>query len=112
VDAVMGRILPMRAILQHGSALSRGKARPAASQGFSESANVATPRRTLLIHGARATMHTLSKSQTRLGEWLRKLLARAHFNVVVVALANKLARLAWATMRRDTDFAHQQLAAA
>ncbi|MDE1919053.1 MAG: IS110 family transposase [Sphingomonadales bacterium] len=33
--------------------------------------------RTLLIHGARATMHILSKSQTVLGEWLRKLLARA-----------------------------------
>ncbi|MBB4860614.1 transposase [Novosphingobium chloroacetimidivorans] len=68
--------------------------------------------RTLLIHGARATMHTLSKSKTALGEWLRKLLARAHYNVAVVALANKLARLAWATMRRDIDFAHEQLAAA
>jgi transposase len=68
--------------------------------------------RTLLIHGARATMSSLSKSQTALGEWLRKLLARAHYNVVVVALANKLARLAWATMRRDADFAHQEMAAA
>lgn len=68
--------------------------------------------RTLLIHGARATLHTLAKSQTALGEWLRKLLARAHYNVVVVALANKLARLAWATMRRDIDFTHQQLEAA
>lgn len=68
--------------------------------------------RTLLIHGARATMSSLSKSQTALGEWLRKLLARAHYNVVVVALANKLARLAWATMRRDADFAHQDMAAA
>jgi transposase len=64
--------------------------------------------RTLLIHGARAAMRTLSKSQTALGEWLRKLLARAHYNVAVVALANKLARFAWATMRRDIDFAHQK----
>lgn len=68
--------------------------------------------RTLLIHGARASMHTLSKSQTKLGEWLRKLLTRSHYNVAVVALANKLARLAWATMRRDTDFAHQDMAVA
>jgi transposase len=68
--------------------------------------------RTLLIHGARATMSSLSKTQTALGEWLRKLLARAHYNVVVVALANKLARLAWATMRRDADFAHQEMAGA
>lgn len=68
--------------------------------------------RTLLIHGARAAMRILSKSQTALGEWLRKLLARAHYNVAVVALANKLARFAWVTMRRDIDFEHQKLAAA
>ena len=65
--------------------------------------------RTLLIHGASATMHTLAKSQTTLGGWLRKLLARAHYNVVVVALANKLAKLTWATLRRDVDHAFQFL---
>lgn len=68
--------------------------------------------RTLLIHGARAAMRTLSKSQTALGEWLRNLLARAHCNVAVVALANKLARFAWAMMRRDIDFAHRSLVVA
>jgi hypothetical protein len=30
--------------------------------------------------------------------WARGLLARAHKNVVVVALANKLARIAWAVL--------------
>ena len=101
----------MHETLLPGLAWSRGKARPVESRSFlgiSKRGN--TYLRTLLIHGARATMHTLSKSETALGEWLRKLLARAHYNVV--ALANKLARLAWATMRRDIDFAHEQLAAA
>ena len=32
------------------------------------------------------------------------LLARAHYNVVVVALAAKLARVAWATLRKGESF--------
>lgn len=63
--------------------------------------------RTLLIHGARAALPTLEKSDTALGCWLRALLARCHYNTVVVALANKLARIAWVTLRRGTDFASQ-----
>jgi transposase len=63
--------------------------------------------RTLLIHGARATMASLEKSKTRLGAWLRALLARCHYNTVVVALANNLARNAWVTHRRGPDFANQ-----
>ena len=39
-----------------------------------------------------------------LGEWLRALLSRAHRNVVIVALAAKLARIAWATLRRGMGF--------
>jgi hypothetical protein len=34
-----------------------------------------------------------------LGNWLRGLSARAHRNTVIVALANKLARIAWAVLR-------------
>jgi hypothetical protein len=33
------------------------------------------------------------------------LLARAHKNVAVVALANKMARVAWAVLRRQQKFA-------
>ena len=54
--------------------------------------------RTLLIHGARAVLPYLAQRQDALGSWLRTLLARAHRNVVVVALANKLARIAWAVL--------------
>lgn len=60
--------------------------------------------RTLLIHGARAALPTLSRSATPLGEWLRGLSARAHVNTVVVALANKLARIAWAVLRTGRSF--------
>ena len=60
--------------------------------------------RMLFIHGARAAMPSLSQSQTPLGAWLRGLLARAHSNVALVALANKLARIAWATLRRERSF--------
>jgi transposase len=60
--------------------------------------------RKLLIHGARAALPRPANSGTPLGEWLRALMGRTHKNVVVVALANKLARIAWAVLRREEDF--------
>jgi transposase len=54
--------------------------------------------RTLLIHGARAALPHLAARDDVLGSWLRTLLARVHRNVAVVALANKLARIAWAVL--------------
>jgi transposase len=56
--------------------------------------------RKLLVHGARAVLPSLSASTTRLGKWPRGLLERAHKNTVIVALANKLARMVWAVLRR------------
>ena len=47
--------------------------------------------RSLLINGARAVV-----CQANPPPWVAELLLRRHFNVVVVALANKLARTAWA----------------
>ena len=67
--------------------------------------------RKLLIQGARAAMPSLSRTETPLGGWLRGLLARAHGNTVVVALAAKLARIAWALLRNRSDFAAMQPAA-
>jgi hypothetical protein len=40
------------------------------------------------------------------------LLSRAHGNTVVVALASKLVRIAWALLRKETAFAAGRLAAA
>lgn len=60
--------------------------------------------RKMLIHGARATLPTLSRSETPLGGWLRGLMARAHVNIVVVALAAKLARIVCAVLRIGQKF--------
>jgi transposase len=54
----------------------------------------------LLIHGARACLMHLDRSRTRLGAWLDGLQGRMHVNKVVVALANKIARIAWAVLVR------------
>jgi len=67
--------------------------------------------RKLFVHGARAVLPSLSKSNTATGAWLRGLLSRAHPNVAVVALAAKLARTAWAALRR-ASFTPPVLAAA
>ena len=53
-----------------------------------------------------------AKAPTATGEWVRRLLARAHPNVVVVALAAKLARIAWAVLRHGRSFDHQAFAVA
>jgi len=60
--------------------------------------------RKLLIHGARAALPHLAERATALGRWAKGLLARVHQNVAVVALANKLARIAWAVLRRGETF--------
>ena len=60
--------------------------------------------RMLFMHGARAALPSLAKSASPLGGWLRGLLARGHRNIAVVALANKLARIAWAILRGDESF--------
>jgi transposase len=70
--------------------------------GISKRGNVYL--RKMLIHGARAALPTLSKGETPLGAWLRGLLARAHTNTVVVALAAKLARIVWAVLRSGQRF--------
>jgi transposase len=51
--------------------------------------------RTLLIHGARSVIRHQRKAG-RLSPWLKSLLERRPLNVAVVALANKMARTAWA----------------
>jgi transposase len=65
-----------------------------------------------LIHGARAALPHLAERDTRLGRWLKELIARVHRNVAVVALANKLARIAWAVLRRGEKFAAGHLSVA
>ena len=57
-----------------------------------------------LIHGARAALPHIAERDTALGRWAKNLIARVHHNVAVVALANKLTRIAWAVLRRGEKF--------
>ena len=54
--------------------------------------------RKLFIHGARAVLQYRDKQSSGLSRWLDALCSRSHYNVVAVALANKLARMAWAVL--------------
>src|SRR5690242_10744606 len=51
-----------------------------------------------LTHGARALVRVSRGREGKLWTWINGLLARRAFNVVVAAVANKLARIAWALL--------------
>ena len=53
--------------------------------------------RTLLIHGARAAL----RRPKTLSPWLQQLSQRRPLNVVIAALANKMARTIWAVLAHD-----------
>jgi transposase len=53
--------------------------------------------RKLFVQGARAVLQFKHKQSAGLSAWLTQLTARTHYNVAGVALANKLARIAWAS---------------
>lgn len=59
--------------------------------------------RRLFIHGARSVFLHLNREQHRTGAWMTQLESRPHPNVAVVALANKLARIAWADLARGDN---------
>lgn len=61
--------------------------------------------RRLLVQCARVYMQRLEQQTGALADWVRSLLMRRHSNVVACALANKLARIAWAMSVRHTEFA-------
>ena len=62
--------------------------------------------RKLLVVGAHAALYRMKSGKTRtaLADWARGLLAKKPFKVVAVALANKMARVAWAVMARSTAY--------
>jgi transposase len=54
--------------------------------------------RMMFVQGAQAVLRYADRRSDRQSLWLKQLLTRRHKNVVVVALANKLARVAWAVL--------------
>jgi transposase len=60
--------------------------------------------RTLLIHGARSVITQGSRPGRTLEPWVQSLLQRRPKNVAIVALANKMARTAWALLAHGRSF--------
>lgn len=60
--------------------------------------------RRLLIHGARSVILHTDRERHRMGVWVNQLESRAHRNVAVVALANKLARMSWAVLTQQSIY--------
>ena len=60
--------------------------------------------RTMLIHGARATLRFNARRTDRRSRWAVALEERRGRNVTAVAVANKNARTAWAVLARGTSF--------
>jgi len=60
--------------------------------------------RKTLVHGARSLVHMLRRERHNMGSWITQLEKRVHRNVLVVALANKLARIAWAVLTKKEDY--------
>ena len=60
--------------------------------------------RKLLVHGARAVLQFRDKQSPGLRAWLGQLVSRAHRNVVTIALANKMARMAWALLAKGETY--------
>ncbi len=64
--------------------------------------------RSLLVHGARAVMRHI-KRRLKAGQpggnpWVEQLLQRMHTNNATVALANKMARMAWAVLAHNENY--------
>jgi transposase len=60
--------------------------------------------RRLFVLGARAVLQKRTMQSSGLSSWLEHLTSRTHPNVAAIALANKLARMAWAVLSRGEPY--------
>lgn len=56
------------------------------------------------INGARSLVRIAAGRSGKIWDWINSLMTRRSFNVVTVAVANKLARIAWAIQARGTNW--------
>lgn len=61
--------------------------------------------RTLLIHGARSVILWSAKKTDNHSLWIKDLVVRRGKNKAAVAWANKMARIAWALVRNNAEYA-------
>lgn len=60
--------------------------------------------RRLLVVGATAVIRHIKDKPTPMANWIRKLMEKKPFRLVSVALANKLARIAWVVLTRKEAY--------
>jgi transposase len=60
--------------------------------------------RHLLVIGATAVVRYTRRKMTTVSVWADRLLERKHARLVTVAVANKMARIAWAVMAREENY--------
>ena len=60
--------------------------------------------RKILIHGARAVVLRSKRDRIAMGAWMSSLETRVPRNVLIVATAHKLARIAWAVLSSGQDY--------
>jgi transposase len=60
--------------------------------------------RQLFVHGARAVFSRSKRNRHRFGPWLNGLELRKKRSTSIVALANKLARIAWAVLTKEQTY--------
>jgi transposase len=68
--------------------------------------------RRLFVQGARTVMQHRHRQSNLLGCWLAQLVGRTHQNVAIVALANKLVRIAWAVLQKNEPYRSPDLVTA
>jgi transposase len=57
-----------------------------------------------IVHGARAVMSQAGRRSDPQSEWMKGVAARRGFNRAVIAVANKMARAAWAMLVREEKY--------
>ena len=60
--------------------------------------------RSLVVHGARSVVIHAKNKTDSLSRWINRLVAQRSFNKAVVALANKLVRIAWVIIARGETY--------
>ena len=65
--------------------------------------------RQLIIHGARSVINKVEGKEDRTSQWAVTLKSRRHYNVAVVAMANKIVRVAFALLKTGKSYRHEQV---
>ena len=65
--------------------------------------------RRMFLHGARSVVLHMERKKSALGVWIAQLAARAHRNIAIVGLANKMARIAWVILTRSERYCASEL---